>query len=197
MGRKADDHPVLLRIRADASFSLATSGSVVAVLFDEYVCHGHPALKRFAKAGWGAIFWGSLWLAWMLLIAKVTSRWKNKRLDEDMSLGEGYWFAYISTTTVGLGDFFLEPEVVTGMDLLTYPLLFLVGFTLLSAFLGKFAEFFMDLAVGGNRTLVESLIARIQSRRHHDENEKEKRDRAEQPLAVDTPKTAANDILET
>lgn len=133
----------------------------------------------------------------MLLIAKVTTRWKDQRLDEEMTLGEGYWFAYISTTTVGLGDFFLEPEVVTGMDLLTYPLMFLIGFTLLSAFLGKFAEFFMELAVGGNRTLVESLISRIQSRREHEDNEKEKRDRAEQALAVDTPKTASDDVLET
>jgi hypothetical protein len=61
------------------------------------------------------------------------------------------WFAldsYISTTSVGLGDIYLEPEVIVGQDLIVFPLLFLTGFTLLSAFLGKFAEAIIALSKG-------------------------------------------------
>lgn len=39
-------------------------------------------------------------------MAFSTREWKRGRIgdDIDFSLGDGYWFAYISTTTVGLGD---------------------------------------------------------------------------------------------
>jgi len=49
--------------------------------------------------------------------------------------------ADISTTTVGLGDYYLEHGVIIGHDLLVWPLLFLFGFVLLSSFLTKIAEF--------------------------------------------------------
>ena len=49
--------------------------------------------------------------------------------------------ADISTTTVGLGDYYLEHGVIIGSDLLVWPLLFLFGFVLLSSFLTKVAEF--------------------------------------------------------
>jgi hypothetical protein len=80
----------------------------------------------------------------------------------DMSLKDGYWFSYISTTTVGLGDIFLEPEVIQARDLVTFPLLFLVGFVFLSSFLGKFAEQALDMyTFGGRKRVTDVLMERI------------------------------------
>jgi hypothetical protein len=80
----------------------------------------------------------------------------------DISLKEGYWFSFISTTTVGLGDIFLEPEVIQSRDLATFPLLFLVGFVFLSSFLGKFAEMALHMySSGGRRRVIDVLMERI------------------------------------
>jgi hypothetical protein len=80
----------------------------------------------------------------------------------DMSLKDGYWFSFISTTTVGLGDIYLEPEVIQARDLVTFPLLFLVGFVFLSSFLGKFAEQALHMySLGGRKRVIDVLMERI------------------------------------
>jgi hypothetical protein len=79
-----------------------------------------------------------------------------------ISLKDGYWFSFISTTTVGLGDIFLEPEVIQARDLVTFPLLFLVGFVFLSSFLGKFAEQALHMySSGGRKRVIDVLLERI------------------------------------
>jgi len=60
---------------------------------------------------------------------------------------------------VGLGDFFLEPEVFLFRDLLSFPLLFLVGFTLASAFLQKFSELISVLF--GKKSVVKELVEQL------------------------------------
>jgi hypothetical protein len=80
----------------------------------------------------------------------------------DLSLKDGYWFSFISTTTVGLGDIFLEPEVIQARDLVTFPLLFLVGFVLLSSFLGKFSEQALHMYGSvGRKRIIDVLLERI------------------------------------
>jgi hypothetical protein len=80
----------------------------------------------------------------------------------DISLQDGYWFSFISTTTVGLGDIFLEPEVIQARDLVTFPLLFLVGFVFLSSFLGKFSEQVLHTyGSGGRKRVIDVLMERI------------------------------------
>jgi hypothetical protein len=69
--------------------------------------------------------------------------------------------SYISTTSIGLGDIYLEPEVIIGQDLIVFPLLFLTGFTFLSAFLGKFSEALVALLKGNKKGLVDSLLDQI------------------------------------
>jgi hypothetical protein len=73
----------------------------------------------------------------------------------EMSFSDGYWFSYISSTTIGLGDIFLEPEVILTEDLVTFPLLFLVSFVFLSSFFSKLAEMY------GSFHAIDILLARI------------------------------------
>jgi hypothetical protein len=90
----------------------------------------------------------------MLVIAQYARFWTERRLDNELPFNDAYWFAYISTTTVGLGDFYPSPEVLFFNDLLAFSFIFLIGFVLLSAFLGQFGawigEYFPD--VGGKLT---------------------------------------------
>lgn len=79
----------------------------------------------------------------------------------DFSLREGYWFSYISTTTVGLGDIILEPEVIVEVDLVIFPLLFLLGFVILSSFLGKLAAAIGHSARRRRRNVVDALLGKV------------------------------------
>lgn len=66
------------------------------------------------------------------------------------------WFAYISTTTIGLGDYFLQPEVMFLGQVFVFSWQFLFGFVLISGFLSKFSELFGGLP-GSEFNLKERL----------------------------------------
>jgi hypothetical protein len=67
----------------------------------------------------------------------------------------------ISSTTIGLGDIFLEPEVLILRDLIVFPVIFLFGFVTASAFLSQFGEFLQSLF--GKKSLVDDLLNRLKS----------------------------------
>lgn len=130
--------------------------------------------------------------------------------DEQVSFHDAYWFSYISTTTVGLGDYFLAPEVLGRVDLFIYPILFLLGFVYFSAFLGKFSSLFGKLLQKHTDRLAVRLergsqIARnnnVQSLDDTDHrtvnpenasNQTRKSENAEDAEAIDTPRTMNND----
>lgn len=67
-------------------------------------------------------------------------------MDEDYATRwDSVWFAYISTTTIGLGDFFLQPEVIFHEDVFRFSLLFLTGFVFLATLLGEVGKLLADL----------------------------------------------------
>lgn len=60
------------------------------------------------------LIWGIIWLLYALGLAQDFEYWWSERLPEfsaDISRGDTLWFAFISSSTIGLGDFFLQPEV--------------------------------------------------------------------------------------
>jgi hypothetical protein len=115
---------------------LGASGYIIGMIFDDAMSKCN--LKCFTTPFVGMILWFALWFSWMILISSHAYNWWEARLPGfEVSQQDSFWFAYISTTTVGLGDFFLQPEVLFVADVLNFSLLFLVGFVFASSFLGK------------------------------------------------------------
>jgi Ion channel len=139
---------------------LVTAGYIVTAIFDDGI---RRIRLDYLNAPWiGCLFWSVSYYAWMLVIAGLSTHWQHVKLGEEFDFADGYWFAYISTTTVGLGDVVLQPEVIVGRDLVVFPLIFLIGFVFLSAFIGKIMDA-VNVVFGGKTTLLETLVAQMDS----------------------------------
>jgi len=135
---------------------LGSAGYILAYLFDDFM---ERSGARFLAIPWiSCILWGAAYYQWMVAIAAYTIQWKYDRLDIHLDRGDAYWFSYISTTTVGLGDIFLEPEGINGPDVFIFSMLFLIGFTFLAAFLAKFSQLVLSLAGKGRTSFVDTLL---------------------------------------
>ena len=120
---------------------LGTTGYVLMAIFDDFV--GRLWFSApLKKPGVGVLVWGIVWLAYARSVAQDVRFWWDRRLPEfgaDVGGWDALWFAYISTTTIGLGDYFLQPELMFASDALKYSVLFMVGFVFFSSFLNKLA----------------------------------------------------------
>ena len=106
--------------------------------------------------------------------------------DFDVTEKDAIWFAFISTSTVGLGDYYLQPEVMFGSDAMKFSVWFLTGFVFLSNFFGKVAESLASILPKRNNSLEARLentrvfacwkrgaLLRLIGRHPSDENEEE------------------------
>lgn len=117
---------------------LKLAGSITTHLFNDFIHRLKKKVSRLAKV----LMWGVLWVLWMFVISYQAMGHQNQRMEEELSLYDAYWFAFITTTTVGFGDYFLQPEGLFVSDLLGLWANFLVGFVFLSAFLTELSQLF-------------------------------------------------------
>lgn len=138
---------------------LATAGTILIAISDDFV--SRTKLRKYNYIWAGCLFWGSCYYVWMLVIAAYTKAWKADRLnvDNQVDFSQAYWFSYISTTTVGLGDYIVEQQSIVRSDLFTFPLLFLVGFVLLSNFSIKLTDFIGALFPNNGRISLQDKLA--------------------------------------
>lgn len=115
---------------------LATAGSITTHLVNDIM---HRLKKKVPKPV-TVLVWGVLWSLWMVLITFYVISFQKQRLDEHLSVGDGYWLAFITTTTIGFGDYYLRPEGLFVTDLLVLWIIFLIGFVLLSSFLTELSN---------------------------------------------------------
>jgi Ion channel len=119
----------------------ARAAYVITSLLEDFLTR--IGVQKWFTTGKETLLWGAIYCAWMLTIAVHYIQWQESRLgNKHESLAEGYWFAYISTTTIGFGDYYLKPSVLELTDLFIYPILFLMGFSFLAAFLSKRSDLF-------------------------------------------------------
>lgn len=127
---------------------LSTAGYIITTIIDD-------ALNRSRRTKWLKIplvqmlIWGILFYAFLGVIAQTTIYWKRERVGVDMSFMDAYWFSFITSTTVGFGDYYLEHEAISEGDVVLFASLVLIAFVFLSSFLNKLAEFIQNF--GGDR----------------------------------------------
>ena len=136
---------------------LGFSGYIFSSIFDDAV--RRVKLNWFATPWFGCFLWGASWFAWILFIAYYVNDWWERRLADKhfADVEDALWFAYISTSTVGLGDYYLQPEVIFASDVLSFSLMYLIGFVLLSSFFSKFGELMTGLAPNLGTELPDNL----------------------------------------
>ena len=116
-----------------------TAAKVWKALFEDVFLR--LKLKRLVHGPLAVLFWLSMTILWMLVLALAMQKYKTNRIGEGFSLSDAYWFSYITITTVGFGDIHISHEEFLAGDMFFIPLLVLMGFN----FLGIFAEKGVDL----------------------------------------------------
>jgi hypothetical protein len=119
---------------------LATAGGVVRVLYDDMMSRNNIS-RILGRPSSSTLFWGGIAYLWMYAMGSRARFWWDRIEDFEVSRRDSFWFGFISSTTVGLGDYFLQPEVMFLEDVFRFALLFLTGFVLLSTFLSSLSEF--------------------------------------------------------
>jgi len=131
----------------------------------------HHGLNRLRSGYTAVLFWLALYHLWNLLIAYIALTWTTYKAlngnNDFMFLPDAFWFAFITSTTVGFGDYFFPHEIFKFYDMFYIPPILLIGFVLLANFIIKFGEWIWS-AVGEKnmtvdiRNLRESLEAKSQ-----------------------------------
>ena len=140
---------------------LGLCGYVLLAIFDDFVGR-HCFAQWLAHPVIAVFLWGTIWLVYALAIAVDVNYWWEERLPDfaaDVDAYDALWFAFISTSAIGLGDYYLQPELIFASDTLKYSVLFLIGFVFLSTFFGKIAELLNLLLPKKHNSLPARLAA--------------------------------------
>jgi hypothetical protein len=138
---------------------LGSTGYIILAIFDDAVSRFW--LSKFLKFHTvGVLLWCSIWLSWSYLIAIDVDMWWSARLpDFEANSKDSLWFAFISTSTIGLGDYFLQPEVMFASDALKFSVYYLIGFVFLSTFLNKIGDLLSSMMPKRSNSLQARLKA--------------------------------------
>jgi hypothetical protein len=126
--------------------SIIAFGGIMVLAGYTYTTIADDIFRRFnvkwlRRPEYSAPLWGVFSLSWIVLIAFKARRYWDTRVPAfDYTVSDSYWFSYISVLTVGLGDFFLQPQGMFISDVFQWTTLLLHGFVFISSFLGKFGD---------------------------------------------------------
>jgi len=120
---------------------LGTTGNIITFLWDDLLLNA--GFKPIESPWVGFFFWGVLWYTWMAFVALYAQFYWLDRMElseSNYSFRDAYWYGYISTTTIGLGDYYPQPEELYFGDVFAFSILMSLGFALLSSFLGSWGD---------------------------------------------------------
>lgn len=125
----------------------AVAAQIVIVVFDDLVARWN--LRILSRPSVGVVLWATVTMAWTAYAADRFYNWWNERLpEEDLPYADRWdsvWFAYITTSTVGLGDYFLQPAYMSVNDVFRFAMTCLLCFVFFATLLGQFAALLSGL----------------------------------------------------
>jgi len=115
------------------------SGYTFRVIFDDFLTRIH--LGWFRKNKYTTPFWLALTIAYLAFVASKAWRyWNDYTPYDSVTRADSYWFAYITLLTVGLGDFYVQPQGLFPVDVVVWSFVILYGITTITAFLDNLAS---------------------------------------------------------
>ena len=119
-------------------------------------------LKLLKNSKYSAPFWALASCLYIVIVAGCVRRFWNAHVPEEVfSRGDSLWFSYITLLTVGLGDFFLQPQGLFVADVIGWTFLLLYGFGVFASFLDRFSNLLGSLLPERNEPL-EYHLARTE-----------------------------------
>ena len=115
-------------------------------------------LQKLTTGFPSVIFWFLNLIFWILIIAGMFGAYEYVKYGEVAnSVEDRIWWAYISVTTVGFGDYYIAHDTFQIVDVWYVPLLMLMGFVNLANFLIKLSELIIFFVEATGITDDESL----------------------------------------
>lgn len=115
-------------------------------------------LEFLSRPSYASVLWGLMSISWIALMSRRALDWWRERVpDYEVTVADSYWFAYITTLTVGLGDYFLQPQGFYLIDVFRWAYRFLTGFVVVSTFLGKIADLVSSMFPQKGESLADHL----------------------------------------
>jgi Ion channel len=132
-----------------------TAGGFVVTVVDDLLLR--LRLQRLTKGIFSVLLWLCLLILTMLALAGATKSWVQKRMNATVSLSDAYWYSFITSTTIGLGDINVPHSELEAVDMFSIPLIILCCLVVLGNFAGKLAHCYM-IWFPADKTL-ESILA--------------------------------------
>jgi len=164
-----------ISILAFATVAGATGHVVLAIIDDVFI---RLKMERLTKGWISLMFWMSMIVLSMLCVAGIAAAYTNSRYDGDVRpMGELLWFAFITITTVGLGDIHIPHDAFHQKDMFYVPFALLLGYVCVANFFIKMSnmlhEFSKRSGIPDNEVIDDLLLQQrsIQSQNERDEND--------------------------
>lgn len=132
---------------------IGTSGHISLAITDDFF--NHWKMRRLVKGWTSVLFWLSA--LWLWILANALMYYARIGESEGTSFKDSFWWAYISITTIGLGDIHIPHRRFNYLDAFYTPFSLLIAFVFLANFLLKLSEYIKSLTDKVGLTDDESL----------------------------------------